>query len=324
MSIARRRFLRLALGATALPAFPLLAAEDYPARPVHIIVGFPPGGGVDTTARLMGQRLSERLGRPFVIENRVGAASNIATEFVVRSPADGYTLLLVASTYAINATLNQHLDFSFIRDIAPVAGIIDVPNIMVVHPSFPARTVPEFIAYAKANPGKLNFGSAGTGTTTHLCGELFKMMTGVDMLHVPYRGMAPALTDVMGGQVQLSFATAAGTVEFARAGKLRALAVTTETRTDLLPDVPAVTEFVPGFAASTWYGVGAPRETPAAIIGKLNAEVNAALADPEMRKHFADLVGTVLPGSPAEFGAFIAAETDKWAKVIHAANIKIG
>src|SRR5690348_6553649 len=265
MSIARRRFLRLALGATALPAFPLLAAApDYPARAVHIAVGFPPGGGVDTTARLMGQRLSDRLGRPFVVENRVGAASNIATEYVVRSPADGYTLLLVATINAINATLNEHLAFNFIRDIAPVAGIIDVPNIMVVHPSFPACTVPEFIAYAKAHPGKLNFGSAGTGTTTHLCGELFKIMTGVDMLHVPYRGMAPALTDVMGGQVQLSFATAAGTVEFARAGKLKALAVATAARSDILPDVPAIAEFVPGFAASTWYGLGAPRGTPAA------------------------------------------------------------
>lgn len=323
MTIARRRFLRLALGTAALPALPPLAcAQDYPTRPVHIIVGFAPGGGVDTTARLMGQWLSDRLGRPFVIENRPGASSNVATEFVVRSPADGYTLLLVASTNAINATLNDHLGFNFIRDIAPVAGIMNVPNIMVVHPSFPAQTVPEFIAYAKAHPGKLNFASAGTGTTTHLCGELFKMMTDVDMVHVPYRGMAPALTDLMGGRVQLSFGTAAGTVEFVKAGKLRALAVTTKSRSDVLPDVPTVAEFVPGFEGSTWYGLGAPRKTPVEIVGKLNEEVNGALADPKMRRHLADLAGAVLPGSPVEFGAFIESETEKWANVIRAANVK--
>lgn len=325
LKLSRRAFFNLAAGAAALSAVSHIAsAQDYPTRPVRIIAGFAPGGGVDITARLMGQWLSDRLGRTFVVENRPGAASNIATEFVVRSPADGYTLLLIATTEAINATLYDNLSFNFIRDIVPVAGIMNAPNIMVVHPSFPARDVPEFISYAKANPGKINFASAGTGTSTHLSGELFKMMTGVDMVHVPYRGMAPALTDLLGGQVQVSFGTGAGTIELVKAGKLRALAVTTQTRSDVLPDVPAVAEFVPGFEASTWYGIGAPRKTPVEIIGKLNKEVNAALADTKMRARLAGLAGTVFPISPAEFDTFIAAETEKWAKVIRTANIKPG
>ena len=286
------------------------------------IVGFAAGGAPDILARLMGQWLSERLGQPFVIENRPGAGSNIATEAVVRAPPDGYTLLLVSPANAINATLYDKLNFNFIRDIAPVAGIIREPHVMVVNPSVPAKTVPEFIAYAKANPGKLNMASAGNGTAAHVAGELFKMMTGVDMVHVPYRGAAPALTDLLGGQVQVMFAAMPASIEYIRAGKLRALAVTTATRSEALPDIPTVGEFVPGYEASAWFGVGAPKNTPAEIIDKLNKEINAALADPKIKARLADLGGTVLPGSPADFGKLIADETEKWGKVIRAANIK--
>ena len=319
----RRQFLHLAAGAAALPAVSRIArAQTYPTRPVRIIVGFPPGGAADIAARLMGQWLSERLGQPFVIENRPGAGSNIATEAVVRAPADGYTLLLVSTSNAINATLYDKLNFNFIRDIAPVAGIIRVPHVMEVNPSVPAKTVPEFIAYAKANPGKINMASAGIGAAPHVSGELFKMMTGVDMVHVPYRGAAPALTDLLGGQVQVMFDTMPSSIEYIRAGKLRALAVTTATRSEALPDIPTVGDFVPGYEASAWYGVGAPKNTPAEIVDKLNKEINAGLADPKMKARLADLGGTVLAGSPADFGKLIADETEKWAKVVKFAGIK--
>ena len=277
MKLPRRQFLHLAAGAAALPAVSRIAwAQAYPTRPVRIIVGFAAGGAADIIARLIGQWLSERLGQPFVIENRPGAGSNIATEAVVRAPPDGYTLLLVGTANAINATLYDKLNFNFIRDIAPVAGIIRVPNVMVVNPSVPAKTVPEFIAYAKANPGKINMASGGIGTAAHVSGELFKMMAGVDMVHVPYRGAAPALTDLLGGQVQVMFASMPSSIEHIRAGKLRALAVTTATRSEALPDIPTVGEFVPGYEASAWYGVGAPKDTPAEIVDKLNKEINAA------------------------------------------------
>jgi tripartite-type tricarboxylate transporter receptor subunit TctC len=270
----------------------------------------------------LGQWLSERLGQPFVIENRPGGGGNIGTEAVVRSPADGYTLLLVGPPHAINATLYDKLNFNFIRDIAPVAGIMSVSNVMVVNPSVPAKTVPEFITYAKANPGKINMASSGNGSSTHVAGELFKMMTGVDMVHVPYRGNTPALTDLLGGQVQVYFVTTPASIEYIRTGKLRPLAVTTATRSDALPDIPTVSEFVPGYEASAWYGVGVPMRTPVEIIDRLNTEINAGLADPKIKARFADLGGTVLPGSPADFGKLIAEETEKWAKVIRAANIK--
>ena len=323
MKFARRTFLRLAAGAVTLPALSrLAAAEAYPTRPVRIVAGYAPGGGVDITARLIGQWLSERLGQSFIIENRPGAGSNIATEYVIRSPADGYTLQLIDTTGAINATLYDNLNFNFIRDMAPVAGILSVPNILMVHSSVPARTVAEFIAYAKANPGKVNVASAGTGTSPHLSCELFKMMTGVDMVHVPYRGMAPALNDLLGGQVQASFATASASIQYVTAGKLNALAVTTASRSEVLPDVPAVAEFVPGYAATTWYGLGAPRNTPAPIVDTLNREVNAALVDPKTSARLATLSGTLLPGSPADLAKFIADETGKWGKVIRVAGIK--
>jgi tripartite-type tricarboxylate transporter receptor subunit TctC len=319
----RRKFLRFVAGAAALPAMPRVAsALDYPTRPVRLIVGFPPGGGNDIVARLMGQWLSERLGQPVIIENRPGAATSIATETVVRAPPDGYTLLFVPPASAINATLYEKLNFNFLRDIAPVAGIMRIPNVMVVNPSFPAKTGPEFIAYAKANPGKINFASPGIGTTVHLSGELFKMMTGIDMVHVPYKGSAPSLTDLFGGQVQVTFATMPSTIEYIRAARLRALAVTTATRSEELPDIPSVGEFVPGFEVSGWYGMSAPMGTPAEVIDKLNKEVNAGLADPELRARLAALGGTVLPGSPADFGKLIADETEKWGKVIRAANIR--
>jgi tripartite-type tricarboxylate transporter receptor subunit TctC len=325
MKFARRTFLQLAASAAALPAVSRVAkAEAYPTRPVRIVAGYAPGGGVDITARLIGQWLSERLGQSFIIENRPGAGSNIATEYVIRSPADGYTLQLIDTTGAINATLYDSLNFNFIRDMAPVAGILSVPNILMVHPSIAAQTVPEFISYAKANPGKVNVASAGTGTSPHLSCELFKMMTGVDMVHVPYRGMAPALNDLLGGQVQASFATASASIQYVTAGKLKALAVTTASRSEALPDVPAVAEFVPGYAATTWYGLGAPRNTPASIIDMLNREVNAALADPKMRARLATLAGTLLPGSPVDLTKFIADETEKWGKVIRVAGIKPG
>jgi tripartite-type tricarboxylate transporter receptor subunit TctC len=319
----RRQFLHLAAGAAALPAFSRVAwAQEYPTKPVRIIVGFAPGGGADIAARLIGQWLSERLGQSFVIENRPGAGSNIATEAVVRAPSDGYTLLLVSAPAAINATLYEKLSFNFIRDIAPVASISHVPHVMVVHPSFPAKTVPEFIAYAKANAGKINMASAGNGSTPHVAGELFKMMAGVNLIHVPYRSAGPALTDLLGGQVQVMFDNMASSIEHIRAGKLRPLAVTTTMRSETLPDVPTVSEFVPGYEVSNWFGVGAPKATPAEILDRLNKEINASLADPKLRARLADLGGTPLVGSPADFGKLIAAETEKWAKVIRAANIK--
>ena len=297
MKLPRRKFLHLAAGAAALPAVSRVAwAQAYPTRPVRIIVGLPPGGATDIVARLIGQWLSERLGQPFVIENRPGAGTNIGTEAVVRAPPDGYTLLLVGRRNAINATLYDKLNFNFIRDIAPVAGIIRVPLVMVVNPSVPAKTVPEFIAYAKANPGKINMASAGIGTPGHVAGELFKMMAGVDMVHVPYRGAAPALTDLLGGQVQVMFGTTVSSIEHIRAGKLRALAVTTATRSEALPDIPTVGEFVPGYEASAVFGIGAPRNTPAEIVDKLNKEINAALADPKIKARLADLGGAVLAG----------------------------
>jgi tripartite-type tricarboxylate transporter receptor subunit TctC len=323
MNLSRRQLLRLATGAIALPAASRIArAQAYPARLVRIIVGFPPGGSVDITARLIGQWLSERLGQPFIVENRPGAGTNIGTEAAVRAPADGYTLLLVTPANTINATLYEKLNFNFLRDIAPIAGILRAPNVMEVNPSVPVHSVPEFIAYAKANPGKINMASTGNGTSTHLSGALFRTMTGVDMIHVPYRGSGPALTDLLGGQVQVMFATMPSSIEYIRAGRLRALAVTTATRSRALPDVPTVGDFVPGYDASAAYGVGAPKNTPAEIVDMLNREINASLADPKMKARLADLGGEVLAGSPADFGKLIADETEKWAKVVRAAHIK--
>jgi tripartite-type tricarboxylate transporter receptor subunit TctC len=323
MKLPRRNFLHVAAGAAALPIMSRIArAQAYPTRPVRIIVGFAPGGATDIMARLVGQWLSERLGQQFVIDNRPGAGGNIAAEAVVRAPADGYTLLQCGVPNAINATLYDRLNFNFIRDIAPVAGIIRDTYVVVVNPSVPAKTVPEFIAYAKANPGRISFGSAGIGSPNHVAGDLFKIMAGVSLLHVPYRGIAPALNDLLGGQVQVAFASMPSSIEFVRAGKLRALAVTTATRSEVLPDVPTVGEFVPGYEASAWYGLGAPKATPAEIVDKLNKEINAALADPKMKARLADLGGTPLLGSPADFGKLIAEQTEKWGKVIRAANIK--
>jgi tripartite-type tricarboxylate transporter receptor subunit TctC len=318
----RRTFLTLLVIIASLASAKRAMTEDFPVRPVHIVVGYPPGGVGDIVARILGQWLSERLRQPFVIENRPGAASNIATEAVVRAPADGYTLLVVNPVNATSAALYDRLSFNFIRDIAPVAGILRVPNVMEVNPSVPANTVPEFIAYAKANPGKVNYASAGNGTTVHLAGELFKGTTGVNMVHVPYRGSAPALTDLLGGQMHLMFDTLPSSIEHIRTGKLRALAVTTAMRSPALPDTPTVAESVPGFEASVWQGLGAPKNTPPAIVERLNKEINAALADPKVRAQLANLGGAVLALSPAEFGALIAEETEKWARVIRAANIK--
>jgi tripartite-type tricarboxylate transporter receptor subunit TctC len=320
----RRQFLRLAVGAAALPTVSRTArAQAYPAQPVRLIVGYAAGGGADITARLMGQWLSERLGQPFVVENRPGAATNIGTEAVVRASPDGYTLLLISPANAINATLYERLNFNFIRDIAPVGNIIRVPLVMVINPSLSAKTVPEFIAHAKANPSKINMASAGAGGSDHMSGEMFKTMTGVSMIHVPYRGGSPAMTDLIGGRVQVSFASMPTSIEYIKAGKLRALAVTTATRSDVLPEIPTVSDFVPGYEASTWWGLGAPKGTPAETIDKLNKEINAGLADPKMRARLALLGGDVMSGSPAEFGKFIADETEKWDKVIRAANIKL-
>jgi tripartite-type tricarboxylate transporter receptor subunit TctC len=323
MKLPRRKFLHLAAGAAALPVVSRIAsAQTYPSRPVRWIVGYPPAGATDITARLMGQWLSERLNQPFVVENRPGASGNIGTEAVVNAPPDGYTLLLVNAGNAINATLYEKLKYNLIRDIAPVAGIIRVPLVMQVNPSVPVKTVPEFIAYAKANPGKLNMASAGNGTPQHVSGELFKIMAGVNMTHVPYRGSAPALTDLLGGQVQVVFDTTLASIEYIRAGRLRPLAVTTATRLEALPEIPTVSDFLPSYEASGWYGVGAPKNTPTEIVDKLNKEINAALANPKMKAQLADLGGIVLALSPAEFGKLIADETEKWGKVIRAANIK--
>jgi tripartite-type tricarboxylate transporter receptor subunit TctC len=300
-----------------LPAVSRIAtAQAYPTRPVRLIIGYPPGGSADITARLIGQWLSERLGQPVVVESRPGAGTNIATETVVNAPPDGYTLLLVAPANAINATLYEKLNHNFMRDIAPVAGLIRFPNVIVVNPSVPAKTVPELIAYAKANPGKLNMASSGAGSTIHVSGELFKMMTGINMVHVPYRGGAPALTDLISGQVQVMFDNVPTSIEFIRAGKLRPLAVTTAARSNVLPDLPTVADFVPGYEASAWYGVGVPKGTPEAIIGKLNKETNAILADPKARARFDELGASLIAGSPAEFGQLVADETEKWAKVV--------
>jgi tripartite-type tricarboxylate transporter receptor subunit TctC len=323
VKLLRRNFLQLAASAAALPIVPRIAfAQAYPARPVNLVAGFAPGGGVDITARLVGQWLAERLGQPFIIENRPGAASNIATEAVVRASADGYTLLMVGSWNAINATLYDNLNFNFIRDIAPVASVIRYPYVMVVNLSVPAKSVPEFIAYAKANPRKLNMASPGIGSGPHIAGELFKIMAGVDMVHVPYRGAGPSLTDLIGGQVQVTFESMPASIAYIRAGTLGALAVTTTRRSEALPDIPTVAEFVPGYEASSWYGVGAPKATPAEIVDKLNKEINAGLADPKIKARLADLGGEVLALSPADFGAMIADETEKWAKVIKSAGIK--
>jgi tripartite-type tricarboxylate transporter receptor subunit TctC len=322
MRLPRRQFLRLAAGAAALPALSrIAAAQAYPIRPVRIVVGFPAGAGSDIVARLMGQWMSERLGHPFIIENRSGAGGNIGTEIVVRAPPDGYTLLFIGSVYAMNATLYEKLNFNFIRDIAPVASIMRAPNVMLVNPSIAAKTVPELIAYAKANPGKLNMASVGIGSGPHINGEMFKTMAGINITHVPYRG--DVYSDLIGGQVQVYFGPMAASIELIRAGKLRALAVTTATRSEVLPDIPTLGDFVPGYEASTWYGIGAPKGTPHAIIDKVNKEINGALADAKMKARLADLGGTVLAGSPADFGKLIVDETEKWANVIRAANIKM-
>jgi tripartite-type tricarboxylate transporter receptor subunit TctC len=323
MRLPRREFLHLAAGAAALPAVLRIAsAQAYPTRPVRIIVAFAAGGGVDITARLIGQWLSERLGQSFVTENRPGAGGNIGTEAVVNAPPDGYTLLLATVPNAVNGALYEKLNFSFIRDIAPVAGVIRVPMVILMNPSLPARTVPEFIAYTKANPGKVNMASAGIGSAPHLAGELFSVMAGVKLAHVPYRGQGPALTDLLGGQVQVLFATTPGTTDYIRTGRLRALAVTTAARAEVLPELPTVGEFVPGYEASQWYGVGAPMSTPAEIVDKLNKEINAAFGDPKMKARFADIGGEIIAGSPSEFGKFIARETEKWEKVVKFAGLK--
>jgi tripartite-type tricarboxylate transporter receptor subunit TctC len=323
MKLPRRIFLQLAAGAAALPAVSRFSwAQAYPSRPVRWIVGFPPAGGADIVARLIGQSLSERLGQQFIIENRPGAAGNIATEAVVRAAADGYTLLMITVPNVVNAALYDKANYDFISDIAPVASIDRVPNVMAINPSVPAKTVAEFIAYAKANPGKINMASGGNGTSQHIAGELFKMMTGISMQHVPYRGAGPALTDLLAGQVQVMFDTVSGSVEHIKAGRLRALAVTTATRAQALPDVPTVADVVPGYEASTFHGVGAPRNTPPDIVNKLNREINAVLAEPGMQARLAELGAAVLPGSPADFGEFIAEETEKWAKVIKFAGMK--
>jgi tripartite-type tricarboxylate transporter receptor subunit TctC len=323
MTLPRRRFLHLAASAVALPALSRIAfAQTYPVRPVRWIIGFSPGGTTDIISRLVAQHLTEQLGQPFIIESRPGAGTNIATESVVRAPADGYTLLFVGAPNAINATLYSKLNFNFIRDIAPVAGIVGVPNVMVVHPSLPVTTVPEFIAYAKANPGKINMASSGVGTSPHLAGELFKMMTDVDFLHVPYRGAAPAVTDLLAGQVQLYFVTTPSSIGYIKSGRLRAIAVTTAGRVTELPDVPTISEFVPGYEASAWYGIGVPRDTPEEIIGKLNREINAAIAEPKIKLRLNELGCTVIAGSPADFAKLIANETEKWAKVVNFASLK--
>jgi tripartite-type tricarboxylate transporter receptor subunit TctC len=326
MLLPRRRFLylNLAAGAAALPTAPRIArAQTFPSRPVRIVVPTAAGGPNDILTRLIGQRLSERLGQPFIVENRPGAGTNLATELVVRAPPDGYTYFSAGPASAINATLYDKLSFNFIRDTAPVAGIMRVSNVLVVHPSFPAKTIPEFIAYARANPGKLSMASGGIGSGSHMAGELFKMMAGVDMVHVPYRGAGPALADLLGGQVQVMFDLMPNSIEHIRAGKLRGLAVTTATRSHDLPDIPTIGDFVPGYEASAVFGIVAPRDTPADTVDKLNREINASLADPSIKARLAQLGGTVLTGSAADFGKLFAEETAKWGKVIRAANIKV-
>ncbi len=323
MKLPRRTLLTSAAAALAATAFPRLAsAQDYPSRPVRIVAGFAAGGGVDVTARLIGQWLSERLGQSFVIENRTGAGGNVGTEAVLNAAPDGYTLLLATVPNAVNASLYEKLNFNFIRDALPVAGIIRVPMVMLLNPSVPATSVAEFIAYARANPEKVNMASAGNGSAPHMAGELFKMMAGVNLVHVPYRGQGPALSDLLGGQVQVLFAATPGTTDYIATGKLRALAVTSAARAEVLPQLPTIADFVPGYEASQWYGIAAPRNTPAEIVGKLNREINAAIADPAMKARFAAIGGEPLPGSPAEFGRLIAEETEKWAKVVRAAGIK--
>ena len=324
MQLPRRRFLQLAAGATTFPlGVKLASAQGFPARPVRLFVGFAAGGNFDVVARIMAQWLSDRLGQPIVVENRPGASSNLATEAAVRAPADGYTLVLGGAVNAINATLFEKLSFNFISDLVPVGGLVRFPNVMTVSASFPAKTLPEFIAYAKANPGNLNHGSSGRGTTQHLAGELFKMMAGVSFVHVPYRGAAPALTDLLNGQVQVLFEALPPSIDHIKAGTLRGLAVTTAVRAPALPDVPTVSEVVAGYEASGWNGVLAPKNTPVDIIDKLNVAINAGLADPSIKTRLADLGATTLAGSPADFGKLIADETEKWAKVIRTANVKV-
>jgi tripartite-type tricarboxylate transporter receptor subunit TctC len=323
MKFSRRKFLHLAAGAVAMPAFSRVAsAQTYPTRPARLVVGYAAGGANDIAARLIGQWLSQRLGQPFVIENRPGAGTNIATDAVVRASPDGYTLLLANSANAINATLYDKLNFNFVRDITPVAGLIENALVMVVNPSAPANSVPELIAYAKANPNKITMATAGGGSPNHMCGELFKIMTSVNMVNVPYRGAAPAMTDLLGGQVDVLFAGLPGAIEYIRTGKLRALAVTTAKRSETVPEIPTVGDFVAGYDASNWIGLGVPKNTPAGIIDKINTEVNAGLADSNIKMRFADLGGTVLPGSPADFGKLISIETEKWAKVVKLSGAK--
>ena len=323
MKLARRNVLRLAVCAAVLPAAPTAWAQAYPGRAVRVVVPVAAGGANDVTARLICQWLSEHLGQQFFVENRPGAGTNIGTEAVIRAPADGYTLLIAGSNAAINPTLFQTLNFNFIRDTAPIGSVVRVPQLMQVNPSLPVRSVPEFIDYAKANPGKIAMGSGGNGSPAHVIGEYFKLMTGTDLTHVPYRGAAPAVTDLLGGQIQVAFTELATSLGHVKAGRLRALAVTTATRVDALPDVPTLSEFIPGFEASQWVGLVAPKDTPPAIIEKLKAEINAGLADPKLKGRFAELGGTVLPGSPEDFGRLIRDETEKWAKVIRAAHIKV-
>jgi tripartite-type tricarboxylate transporter receptor subunit TctC len=323
MKLPRRQFLHLAAGAAALPTVSRFAwAQAYPSRPVRLVIGYPPGGSADITARLTGQWLSERLGQPVVIESRPGAATNLATEAVVRAPPDGYTLLLVAPANAINATLYDKLNFNFLRDIVPVSGIIRFPNVVVVNPSLPIKTIPELIAYAKANPGTLNMASSGNGSTIHMSGELFKMLTGINMVHVPYRGGAPALTDLIAGQVHVMFDNVPTSAEHVKAGKLRGLAVTSTARSEVLPDLPTVADFLPGYEASAWYGLGVPKNTPDEVIDKVNKGMNAVLADPKSQARFAELGASLLPGSPADFSRLVADETEKWSKVVKFSGAK--
>jgi tripartite-type tricarboxylate transporter receptor subunit TctC len=323
MKLPRRKFLQLAASAAAVPAVSrMVLAQTYPTRPVRIIVGYAPAGAGDSSTRLMGQWLSERLGQQFIVENRPGAGTNIATEAVVRAAQDGYILLLSSTANAINATLYEKLNFNFIRDLTPIAGIMRVPHVIVVHPSFSAKTLPEFIAYAKVNPGKLAWASPGVGTAGHVCGELFKMMAGVDMVHVPYRGGGAAMADLLSGQLQAYIGAMTSSLEYVKAGSLRALAVTTATRSEALPEISTVSDFVPGFETSDWVGVSGPKGTPAEIVDRLNKEINAGLADPKIKARFADLGATVIPGSPADFAKLIADETAKWGKVVKFAGIK--